>query len=415
MKYTGGIHDGNPFAVEDTIFPLANSQFGLGIASRRWLTVYTTNLDATGTVTVPTPVNNTDAAPKLYVDDRLAILTVEEVDGSPSLTNTSTFRFDQADGFVVSNPSTGIVRIDLSAIPYSVIQDVSATDRLLGRSTAGAGDIEEITCTAAGRAILDDATAAAQRTTLGSTTIGDALFITASAAAARSSIGAVIGTDVQAFDADLDALAALAATAGMVSRTGAGAFAVRTVTGTASNISVADGTGASANPTIDLVNTGPGATGPIGSATVAPVVTIDAKGRVTALTSATISAGLSAATQAQMEAASSDAVAATPGTTQYHPGVVKLRGTWSVAGTLDSDYGIDTITDSGPGDWTVNHSVAFSGAIQNTSTACAEGTTAIHATIRTRLTTTTVVNSWNSSGTQTDPSNAINFMAAGDQ
>lgn len=44
---------------------------------------------------------------------------------------------------------------------------VSATDKLLGRSTAGAGAVEEIACTAAGRAILDDADAAAQRTTLG--------------------------------------------------------------------------------------------------------------------------------------------------------------------------------------------------------------------------------------------------------
>ncbi|MFZ9968154.1 MAG: hypothetical protein ACO3IN_14365, partial [Steroidobacteraceae bacterium] len=37
----------------------------------------------------------------------------------------------------------------------------------LGRSTAGAGSVEEITCTAAGRALLDDADASAQRTTLG--------------------------------------------------------------------------------------------------------------------------------------------------------------------------------------------------------------------------------------------------------
>jgi len=43
----------------------------------------------------------------------------------------------------------------------------SATDKLLGRSSAGAGGGEEITCTAAGRALLDDASAAAQRTTLG--------------------------------------------------------------------------------------------------------------------------------------------------------------------------------------------------------------------------------------------------------
>lgn len=57
--------------------------------------------------------------------------------------------------------------IDNDAVTYAKMQDVSATDRLLGRSTAGAGNVEEITCTAAGRALLDDADAAAQRTTLG--------------------------------------------------------------------------------------------------------------------------------------------------------------------------------------------------------------------------------------------------------
>lgn len=41
------------------------------------------------------------------------------------------------------------------------------TDTLLGRASAGTGAVEEITCTAAGRAILDDADAATQRTTLG--------------------------------------------------------------------------------------------------------------------------------------------------------------------------------------------------------------------------------------------------------
>jgi len=57
------------------------------------------------------------------------------------------------------------------AVTYAKIQNVSATDRILGRSTAGAGDIEEITCTAAGRALIDDADATAQRTTLGLGTI----------------------------------------------------------------------------------------------------------------------------------------------------------------------------------------------------------------------------------------------------
>jgi hypothetical protein len=44
--------------------------------------------------------------------------------------------------------------------------NASATDKLLGRVTAGAGAVEEIACTAAGRALLDDATAADQRNTL---------------------------------------------------------------------------------------------------------------------------------------------------------------------------------------------------------------------------------------------------------
>lgn len=43
-----------------------------------------------------------------------------------------------------------------------------------------------------------------------------------------------------------------------------------------------------ASNTATLASVGPGATGPLGGASVAPIVTIDAKGRVTALTSATI-------------------------------------------------------------------------------------------------------------------------------
>lgn len=51
-----------------------------------------------------------------------------------------------------------------------------AQDTLIGRATASTGVPETITCTAAARALLDDASAAAQRTTLGGTTIGQALF-----------------------------------------------------------------------------------------------------------------------------------------------------------------------------------------------------------------------------------------------
>jgi hypothetical protein len=64
--------------------------------------------------------------------------------------------------------ASAVITADIagSAVTYAKIQNVSATDRLLGRSTAGAGVIEEITCTAFGRSILAGADAAAVRTTL---------------------------------------------------------------------------------------------------------------------------------------------------------------------------------------------------------------------------------------------------------
>lgn len=82
--------------------------------------------------------------------------------------------------------------IDNDVVTYAKMQNVSATDKLLGRSTSGAGDIEEIACTAAWRALLDDADAAAQRTTL----------------------WLAIWTNVQAYDADLTAWAGKTAPSG---------------------------------------------------------------------------------------------------------------------------------------------------------------------------------------------------------
>jgi hypothetical protein len=81
--------------------------------------------------------------------------------------------------------ANAVVTADIagSAVTYAKIQNVSATDKLLGRSTAGAGVVEEITCTAFGRSVIAGADAAAVRTTInavskGGDTISGAVTVT---------------------------------------------------------------------------------------------------------------------------------------------------------------------------------------------------------------------------------------------
>jgi len=114
---------------------------------------------------------------------------------------------DKGDITVSSSGNTWT--IDNDVVTYAKIQNVSATDRILGRSTAGAGDIEEITCTAAGRNLIDDADASAQRTTL----------------------GLAIGTNVQAYDAGLNSIAGLTTAANkMIYTTASDTYAVTDLT-----------------------------------------------------------------------------------------------------------------------------------------------------------------------------------------
>ena len=64
--------------------------------------------------------------------------------------------------------------------------------------------------------------------------------------------GLTIGTDVQAHDATLDAIAALDSATGLIAETGADAFAKRTLTGTTNRVSVTNGDGSTGNPVIDI-------------------------------------------------------------------------------------------------------------------------------------------------------------------
>jgi len=72
-----------------------------------------------------------------------------------------------------------------------------------------------------------------------------------SASAARTALGVAIGSDVQAYDADLAALAGVAS-AGILARTGSGTAEARTLTGTANQITVTNGDGVSGAPTFSI-------------------------------------------------------------------------------------------------------------------------------------------------------------------
>jgi hypothetical protein len=100
----------------------------------------------------------------------------------------------------ITSGTLDIARIANDAVTYAKIQNVSATDRLLGRSSAGAGDVEEITCTSFGRSLIDDADAATARTTLsvqptasptftGTATLAAGAIVTSTAANSGLSVG----------------------------------------------------------------------------------------------------------------------------------------------------------------------------------------------------------------------------------
>lgn len=166
-----------------------------------------------------------------------------------------------------------------------------AQNKMLGRASSGTGNIELLDLTAAGRALIDDADAAAQRATLGlviganvqaysaelaaiaaltTTNFGRSVLAQSNAAALRALAGLVIGTDVQAQDAELAAIAGLTSAANKLPYfTGSGTAALADLTAfartllddvDAATVLATLGAAASANATLTGTPTAPTAT-----------------------------------------------------------------------------------------------------------------------------------------------------------
>lgn len=211
--------------------------------------------------------------------------------------------------------------------------DAAATRTTLGLGTAATHNTTDYDAAgaaaaaqAASQPVDSDLTAIAA---LATTAYGRALLTLADAAALRSTAELVLGTDIysktavdagfQPLDSDLTAIAALTTTTygraflaladAAAARTALALGTLATQNGTFSGTSSGTNTGdqtitltgdvtgsGTGSFTATLKNTGGGAAGPTGSATVVPIVSIDAQGRVTALSSTAIAIPESAVT-----------------------------------------------------------------------------------------------------------------------
>ena len=206
-------------------------------------------------------ITATDDTYYVYLDDGANVLVVTDATGWPA--DLTTF-IPLAEVTVASEVISAIVdvrnRVRLSANETDIL-GLAVTD---GNFIVGDGTDWVAESGATARTSMGLGTIATQAANSVAITGGSVAGITdlavadggtgsSTASAARTALGLAIGSNVQAYDADLTAVAELSSN-GMVARTGAGTAAVRTITG-GQGITVTNGDGVAGAPDVAVTNT----------------------------------------------------------------------------------------------------------------------------------------------------------------
>ncbi len=208
---TGNLQFSNGGTYQQVVMPTA----GIGDLQ------VTTGKLADGAVTT---AKVTELATAAFADS--SITTAKVADGAITAAKIAN---DTITASQIAPGAIGTSELSGSSVTYAKIQNTSDTNVVLGRSSAGAGPVEEIPVTAAGRALLDDADAATQRATLG---LGDLATSTGTWVNGSSFSGTSSGTNTGDQTITLT---------GDVSGSGTGSFATLISNGVVTTAKLADG------------------------------------------------------------------------------------------------------------------------------------------------------------------------------